>query len=445
MSKKISLSVFVFVLLAAILATFMAAFAIASHTHDSEVAKIYGEFADQLLGNGLGGSAGNLPKGEFAELELINDIFKQYAYVDLDEETIMTAVIKAYAEATGDKYAAYYTAEEFDALTADSNGEMQGIGINIIENAEHSCIEVINVMPDSPALEAGVQPGDLIVYVGIGEKRESVSELGYSIAVTRLQGVADTYAEFVVVRGDNYSQEIEFSVKRGYITTESVTCRISDLDPTVGVVKIVEFDLTTPAQLTKAMDDLLAKGISKFIFDVRYNPGGDLKSIIAVLSYFLNEGDRVISTLDKAGNEEISYIGAVQYAGDYAGCSISAEDIGKYNGVNCVVLANDNTASAAELFTATFRDYDIAPIIGITTYGKGSMQSIMSLSYAGYDGGIKMTTRMYFPPCGESYEGIGIVPDIVVEQSEEAKKTNIYKLADADDAQMIAAVAELNK
>ena len=445
MSKNISLSVFVFVLLAAILATFMSAFVIASRTHESEVAKIYEELTNQFLNNGSVSGGDNALTGEFAELELINKIFEQYAYVDLDNDVIMNAVIKAYAEATGDKYAAYYTAEEFEALTADSNGEMQGIGINIIENAEHNCIEVINVMPNSPALEAGVQPGDLIVYVGIGDKRESVAELGYSIAVTRLQGVVDTYAEFAVVRGDNYSEEIEFSVKRGYITTESVTYRMSDLAPSIGVVKIVEFDLTTPAQLTDAMDTLLAKGVSKFIFDVRYNPGGDLKSIIAVLSYFLNDGDRVISTLDKAGNEEISYIGIAQYSGDYAGCSISEADIGKYKGLECVVLANDNTASAAELFTATFRDYDIAPIIGITTYGKGSMQSIMSLAYAGYEGGIKMTTRMYFPPCGESYEGIGIVPDIVVEQSEDAKKTNIYKLADADDAQMIAAVAELNK
>lgn len=445
MSKKISLSVFVFVLLAAILATFMSAFVIASRTHESEIDKIYDELANQFLNNGSVSGSDNALTGEFAELELINKIFEQYAYVDLNNDIIMNAVIKAYAEATGDKYAAYYTAEEFEALTADSNGEMQGIGINIIENAEHNCIEVINVMPNSPALEAGVQPGDLIVYVGIGDKRESVAELGYSIAVTRLQGVVDTYAEFVVVRGNNYSDEIEFSVKRGYITTESVTYRMSDLDPNIGVVKIVEFDLTTPAQLTDAMDTLLAKGVSKFIFDVRYNPGGDLKSIIAVLSYFLNDGDRVISTLDKAGNEEISYIGVAQYSGDYAGCSISEEDIGKYKGLECVVLANDNTASAAELFTATFRDYDIAPIIGITTYGKGSMQSIMSLAYAGYEGGIKMTTRMYFPPCGESYEGVGIVPDIVVEQSDDAKKTNIYKLADADDAQMIAAVAELNK
>jgi len=445
MSKKISLSVFIFVLLAAILATFMAAFAIASHKHDSEIAKIYDDLTGQMLGGSSVGNGGNSLKGEFAELELINEIFKQYAYVDLDEEAVMTAVIKAYAEATGDRYATYYTGEEFDALTADSNGEMQGIGINIIENADYNCIEVINVMPDSPALEAGIQPGDLIIYVGIGDKRESVSELGYSIAVTRLQGVADTYAEFVVVRGEDHSKEIEFSVKRGYITTESVTYKISDLDSAVGVVKIVEFDLTTPTQLTNAMDDLLSKGVSKFIFDVRYNPGGDLKSIIAVLSYFLDEGDRVISTLDKAGNEEISYIGIAKYSGDYAGCSVSKDDIGKYKGLDCVVLANDNTASAAELFTATFRDYKIAPIVGITTYGKGSMQSIMSLSYYGYEGGIKMTTRMYFPPCGESYEGIGIVPDIVVEQSEEAKKTNIYKLADADDAQMIAAVAELNK
>ena len=109
MSKKISLSVFIFVLLASILATFMTAFAIASHKHNSEIAKIYDDLAGQMLGGSTGGNSGNTLKGDFAELELINEIFKQFAYTDFDEETVMTAVIKAYAEATGDKYAAYYT------------------------------------------------------------------------------------------------------------------------------------------------------------------------------------------------------------------------------------------------------------------------------------------------------------------------------------------------
>jgi carboxyl-terminal processing protease len=433
MAKKIPLSISIFVLLAAILITFMSAFFVVSNIYDAKLREA------ELSNNKSDGS------DTFAELDTLDSIFKTFSYFDLDNETLVNAVLKAYAESTGDKYAEYYNAEEYASLQSNNAGQMQGIGINVIENTEYNAIEVINVMPDSPALAAGLKPGDLIVYVGIGENRESVADLGYYPAVAKLQGLADTYAEFVVRRGDGYSEELEFSIKRGYIKTQSVTYRVSDIDPTVGVVKIIEFDLTTPSQFSKSVDSLKAQGINKFVFDLRYNPGGDLKSIIAVLSYFLNEGDTIISTKDKSGNEEVFKAEVSTLSGDYAGCSVSAEDIGKYRGLDCVVLVNNSTASAAELFTSNFRDYKLAKIIGVTTYGKGSMQSILPLSYYGYEGGVKLTTKMYFPPCGISYEGTGIEPDIVVDLSDAAKKVNIYKLADIDDDQMKAAVGELKK
>lgn len=435
MSKRISISVFIFTLLAAILITFMTAFAVVSRIYDDEL-------RDAYLDN-PGGDSVTQPSGEYPELKLLESIFKNYSYFDLEDEKIMDSVLKAYAGSTGDKYAEYYTAEEFEAMTSENAGEMQGVGINIIQNTEYDCIEVISVMPDSPALEAGVQPGDLIFYVGRGETRESVSSLGYTNAVKKLQGLAGTMAEFVVRRGADLTDEVEFSIKRGYVTTQSVTYRIASNAPSVGIVKVIQFDLTTPGQFSAAVDALRASGINEFVFDLRYNPGGDLQSIIAVLSYFLNEDDVIISTLDKAGNKTVDKVRVSHFTGDYAGCSVSETDIGKYKGLKCVVLVNDNTASAAELFTANFRDYKLAPIIGVTTYGKGSMQSIMSLQQFGYTGGVKLTTKMYFPPCGESYEGIGIAPDIEVELNEAAAKVNIYKLPDTDDNQLQRGIEEL--
>ena len=430
MSKKISLSVFIFVLLAAILVSFMSAFFVAYGMYRKELAQAYLE----------NNPSGEQKESKFAELEVLDSIFKTYSYFDLDEKALIEAVLSAYARATGDKYAEYYNEEQLELIMAESAGEMQGIGINIEENTEHSAIEVLNVMPNSPALEAGVMPGDLIIYVGIGEERESIAELGYYPAVNKLRGLADTYAEFTVLRGE---QEIEFRIKRGYVTTQSVISRKSDLDPSVGVVKILNFDLTTPTQFSNAVDELLSKGIEKFVFDLRYNPGGDLLSVESVLSYFLNEGDVMISTIDKAGKKESNVVKVASYTGKYEGCSISAEDIGKYRGLECVVIVNNSTASAGELFTANFRDYELAPIIGVTTFGKGSMQTLFPLDYFGYPGGVKLTTKMYFAPSGESYEEVGITPNVIVELSEEAKKTSIYKLADAKDAQMQAAVSML--
>ena len=295
MSKKISLSVFIFVLLATILVTFLCAFVVVSRVYDAELREAY---MSQ-------GSPDIISDGKFEELKFLDSLFKTYSYFDVDEDAIAEAVLKAYADATGDKYAEYYTPAEFEELSSSNSGDMQGIGINIIENIEYDCIEVINVMPDSPALEAGIQPGDLIVYVGVGDNRELVSVLGYTNAVKKLQGLAGTKAEFVVRRGNDLSEEIEYSIPRGYIKTQSVNYRVCATDPTVGIVRVLEFNLTTPEQFSEAVDALLAQGIKKFVFDVRYNPGGDLQSIISVLSYFLNEGDTIISTLDNFGNKEV--------------------------------------------------------------------------------------------------------------------------------------------
>ena len=433
MSKKISISVFIFALLAALLVSFLGAFVVVSRVYDAELRNAYISLD----------SANSQPAGKFEGLEFLDMLFAAYSYAGVDDEAIAEAVFKAYADATGDRYAEYYTEEEFKELAASNAGDLQGVGVNIIENDEYGCIEVIGVMPNSPALEAGIMAGDLIVYIGVGDDRESVSQLGYENAIKKLQGTAGTVAEFVVHRGVDYQEEIEFSIERKKVKTQSVTYRVCETDADVGIVKIVEFNLTTPTQFCEAVDALLAQGIEKFVFDVRYNPGGDLQSIIAVLSYFLNEGDTVISTMDNMQNKAVVVVGVRSYTGDYAGCSVSKDDIGKYRELDCVVLANELTGSAAELFTANFRDYQLAKIVGVTTYGKGSMQNIFSLADFGYTGGVKMTTKMYFPPCGESYEGIGITPDIEVELSEEAASVSIYKLADADDNQLQRAIQEL--
>ena len=176
--------------------------------------------------------------------------------------------------------------------------------------------------------------------------------------------------------------------------------------------------------------------------------GGDLESIKAVLSYFLSEGDTILSTRDKAGNDEVISVKTVTHENEaYSGCDISAEDIGKYAHLKgkIAVLCNGMTASAAELFVAAMRDYELADTVGETTYGKGSMQSTISLSYFGYTGAVKLTTKKYFPPCGEGYDGIGITPEYEVEQSEEAKDYNRYVLPQSLDAQLTAALGCLDK
>ena len=384
-------------------------------------------------------------------LALFAAIFDTFALEDVsvDYQKVLDAALKEYVRQTGDRYAYYYTEEEFEVLQKSNVGESQGIGINIIPSTamiageEYTVIKVVNVTKDSPADKAGLLIGDLIVFAGIGEKRELVHALGYDLAVRQMQGTKGTVAEFTVYRpdGDEYNV-LEFSIVRDEFIAWSVDshrCTIEGYGD-VGIVKIMQFDLTTPTQFCEAVDDLLASGCKKLVFDVRYNPGGDRKSIEAVLSYFLNEGDVIMRTRDQSDKEEISRVGVASYTGDYAGCSVSREDIGKYRDIPAVVICNGDTASAAELFTAAFRDYELATVVGTTTYGKGCMQQIMSLAIVGLPGALKLTTDMYYPPLGDNYDGIGIVPDVVIEQSEEALQINIYDITDAEDAQLVEAL-----
>jgi len=408
-------------------------------------------------GNGLGaiinGTTGS-SDSEFPELDLIHALFEQLSVYDLDREVLMTAVLKAYAEATGDIYAAYYTPEELEAVTSDNQGEMQGIGVSVvndvldIEGFEYSVLTIISVFQGSPALQAGLRMGDH-VYAVVDEKGEThtVHELGYDNAISCIRGVSGTKASFIVLRptsGGTYEQ-LTFEIERKQITTESVTGRVYEADPIIGIIKIAQFDLTTPTQFSATMDSLIEKGCRKFIFDVRYNPGGDLASIEAVLSTFLEKGDVMISTVYKDGTTESDKVAVVNRTGSYAGCSVTKDDIGKYRGYEFAVLTNEYTASAAELFTSNLRDYELATLVGVTTYGKGCMQSMYDLSYWGVEGALKLTTAWYLPPSGENYHDIGIVPDIevVLDEALIEEYGNVYLIPDDKDPQLMAAVNAL--
>lgn len=434
MKKRISLSTVILILIAAMLLTAMSSCAFADSYYRDENGDV---------------QSGGEPVIS-SKLEEIIKLFKTYSYYEIDEETLCRAMVSGMGVAINDRYAEYYNEEEFALMTAENQGETQGIGVTVIENPDYKCIEIISVLPNSPALAAGVEPGDLIVYVGGGENKESVSELGYYAALAKLQGVKGTLCEFTVRRGEGYTEEVEFSIMRDKFTSESVMYHVCETDAKVGIIKITQFDLTTPSQFCTAMDSLIAAGAEYFLFDVRYNGGGDLASITAVLSYMLNEGDVLIKTRDRAGTEVVTQVAEVKYSptSAYSACNVSKKDIAKYRDKvmgKSAVLANGSTASAAELFTCALMDYGISKIVGTTTYGKGSMQTIFSLEYAGYAEAVKMTTKMYFPPISEGYDGIGIKPDLEIDLDEALKNKNIYKITDAEDNQIQAAIDLIGK
>ena len=207
-----------------------------------------------------------------AMTELDGIIDKNYIY-EVDSDEVKEMALYGFVAGLGDKYAGYYTAEEYSALLDDLDGDMQGIGVSVIYNADYQGIEVIDVFPDSPAMKAGMQPGDLIVYCG--EDLESVASLGYEAALAKLRGSAGTTAHFVAYRGENYAEELEFDIVRDYVTEQSVNYRVYSGDDKVGIIKISSFNTATIDQFRDAVEALTSQGVKSLIFDLRNNPGGE--------------------------------------------------------------------------------------------------------------------------------------------------------------------------
>ncbi len=394
---------------------------------------------------------------DYEKLQILAGIFNAYAYYagEKSEEELLTAVLKAYAEATGDPYAEYYTDEEFEALMSDNAGNQEGIGVNVIQTEltvagyPYSVFQIIAVFENSPAEKVGVRVGDYLYCIKVDGVYQTVTELGgYTQAISRIRGEKGTQVEFAVFRPTAGGYESrEFTAIRDAYESVSVTGFFSEQDPTVGIVRISSFDLTTPTQLKAAVNRLLAGGAQHFVFDVRNNPGGDLQSIKAVLTYFLHKGDIILSSIDRDGNKVQSYYAeAMKHSGEYAACNVSESEIGMYADLDMVVLCNENTASAAEVFTATMRDYGLAKIVGKTTFGKGIMQSYLPLSAfaPNLTGYLKITTYAYVTKCDVTYHEIGISPTAGCEValSEEALQYNFYVLPQSLDDQLRLAVAQ---
>lgn len=354
-------------------------------------------------------------------LDKLQEIAKVYSlyYVDpIDPDYFTEYIMAGFIAGAKDEFGQYMNPEDFASTMTDMSGEYYGIGVSVLYNSTYNGIEVISVFPDTPASEAGVLPGDLIMYVD----DISVSELGYYEAVNRMRGEEGTLAHFTVYRGPNYSEEVKFSIPRRKVTEVTVTWEMYSAAKDVAVVKIYSFDDKTPEQFFTAINSALSAGAKGFVFDVRSNPGGALNAVCDILDFLLPEGPII----------------RIDYKGEVNDTSIDSD--ANYFDYPSVVLCNQFTASAGELFSSAMQDYGVAPLVGVTTYGKGTMQTVLKLS----DGsGVSVTCAYYLPPKSPNYHGVGVKPDIVVEMPAEFANMNLDKLTDEQDVQMQAAVATL--
>ncbi len=389
----------------------------------------------------------------FDQMALLDRLFRDLTVNEMDED-FETQLLKAYVAATGDQYAEYFTAEELAELLDDQKGEMYGIGIQIMDSictvggVPYQAFVVTNVYKDSPAEAAGVRSGDAIMYVGIGDEKVLINQIGYTEALDRMSGEEGTTCTFTVFRfghSEEVYEEVEISAVRKKMQTRSVNGRVYGPDSTVGVIKITGFENTTAAQLSETIDDLKKAGCTSFVLDLRGNPGGLLTAVEDVMTFFLNEKDIMVSMKDSKGKQTVDQLLVAEDGTVLVGSrTLTRADIGKYRDLDFTVLVNRHSASASELFTANMQHYGLAEIVGEKTFGKGSVQSTFSLKAYGYDGALKLTMAHYFPASGVGYHGVGILPDVPVELDESVKNINLNLLTDAQDNQLAAAVQALS-
>lgn len=337
-------------------------------------------------------NATNIEMDYETKIELILSYLETFYLNDLDDEMIENALAKGLLQNIGDKYAEYYSPEEFEDLMEQMNGEYAGIGVQITMNDEGK-VEVYKVFRDTPAEEAGIQIRDYIVEAAGQRDFETLDDL---VAIVR--GPEGTQVDIVIERN---GEEIPMTVERRKIETESIYSEM--LSDTVGYILISEFNASTVSQFFHAIDSLQEQGMTSVIMDLRDNPGGDYDSVVAMCDRVLPEGV-IVSVEDKQG-------GIITENSDATCLDIPI-----------VLLVNSNTASAAELFTMALHDYDMAQVVGTTTYGKGIVQSIFRL----LDGsGLKFTTEKYYGPKGNYIQDTGIEPDFVLEFPEEVYEDGI--------------------
>lgn len=345
----------------------------------------------------------------------IADLIDQYYYEDVDEEALVEGMYAGMVEGLGDPYSAYYTAEEYRALTESTSGIYYGIGAVLTQNVNTKVVTILHVYPGTPAEEAGVKDGDVIVKVGDieGDSME-LSEL-----VTHIKGEEGTTVHLELLRSGEL-EHIQLDVERRQIEVPTVQSEM--LEGQVGFIQISEFSESTPEQFSEAWKELENQGMESVIVDLRDNPGGVLQSVCAMLDAILPKG-LLVYTEDKYGSRS-------EYKSD-AECTK----------LPMAVLINGNSASASEIFAGAIKDYEYGTLIGTTSFGKGIVQTIIPME----DGSaVKVTMAKYFTPKGNYIHGAGIEPDIELEYSyKEETEGEVYN--PLHDNQVLKALEVLQK
>ena len=315
----------------------------------------------------------------FRTLEIIESHYAE----NVDKNAIFDGALKGMVSTLGDKHSTYLGGDLSKDFSAQMSGTYAGIGVYIASTDEG--ILIAGVMEGSPAEEAGLQRGDILVSI------DGTSVEGYQLedVSKNIRGPVDTSVDLVVRRD---GEEQSFTVQRRQIHVPTVAGKMVD-GTDVGYIRVAVFSDGTADDFTKEFTKLREQGMNKLILDLRDNPGGIVEQAVGVASNFVPPNSTIVSYTEQDGKVD-------QYTAQ-----------GTDDPIPIVVLVNENSASASEIVAGAVQDMKLGPIVGVKTYGKGTVQGVFPVDSAS---AVKVTVAKYRTTNGREIDGVGIEPDVVV-------------------------------
>ncbi len=317
---------------------------------------------------------------KYAALQSLDNYVRENYYGEINEEELSDNILKGYVSGINDRYSRYLTAEEYKEEKADHSGDLVGVGVTLTRD-ESGYIRIAEIFEDSPAAESGLLENDIITAVD----GTDIKELDFDEAISRMRGIEGSEITLTVRRS---GEDKEYKFTRRSIEVSTVESKM--IENNTGYIKIKSFKENTSHQFLSALESLTANGAKSLVFDVRDNGGGLVSSLEKCLDPLLPEGIIAVAEYKDGSSETLIYSDASEIL------------------MPMTVIVNENTASAAELFAAS--------LVGTQTYGKGVMQSTTEL-----DNGdaVVLTIAKYKTVFSDCYDGIGITPDVYIENKDE--------------------------
>jgi carboxyl-terminal processing protease len=366
-----------------------------------------------------------LPLEELQQLAAVFGMVKSDYVEPVDEKKLITEAISGMV-ASLDPHSQYFDKKSFKEFSEGTSGKFVGVGIEISQ--EDGLVKVVSPIEGSPADRAGLKTNDLITKID----DTFVKGLSLNDAVKRMRGEPNTKVVLMIFRKEE-SRTFPVTIVREEIKTQSVKAKV--MEPGYGWIRVSQFQERTVEDFSRKLEEMYKQDpqIKGLVLDLRNDPGGLLDAAVALSAAFLPENVTVVSTNGQLDESKFTYKASPQFwrrnAGNDPIARLTQATQGAFKKVPLVVLVNEGSASASEIVAGALQDHKRATLMGSQTFGKGSVQTVRQL---GPDTALKITTARYYTPNGRSIQAKGIVPDVMVDETENGSPFAVLRTREAD-------------